>query len=198
MKIILSLVLLIIFGSLCLETAIFGPQRGYNRAMAEALDLKYAVENNGKIEWNKFNEMATTPIPYVYPVASVLSVYDGDTITCTVDLGFNTLRKISVRVSGVDAPEVTGSSKVAGLAVRDYVRYKLGKASKITLESKELDKYGRSLGIIHLGDGTTINELLLKHNMALPYNGESRVGIWNDVKLTAAANSATAQMSKNK
>jgi micrococcal nuclease len=43
--------------------------------------------------------------PYYY-VAEVVSVYDGDTCTCVVDLGFKTFQRIKVRLVGIDTPEI--------------------------------------------------------------------------------------------
>ena len=44
--------------------------------------------------------------------AYVEKVYDADTITVTLDLGFNTcLNKQKIRLSGIDAPEVRGDEK---------------------------------------------------------------------------------------
>ena len=39
--------------------------------------------------------------PYYYK-AKVVSVYDGDTITCVIDLGFSLSAKIKVRLLGID------------------------------------------------------------------------------------------------
>lgn len=44
--------------------------------------------------------------------AKVKSVYDGDTCTVDIDLGFHiTLRDIKVRLYGVDTPELRGGTK---------------------------------------------------------------------------------------
>ena len=43
--------------------------------------------------------------PYYY-IAEVVSVYDGDTCTCVVDLGFKTSTRIKVRLVGIDTPEI--------------------------------------------------------------------------------------------
>ena len=44
--------------------------------------------------------------------AFVTKVYDGDTITVDIDLGFGVqLKKQSIRLSGINAPEVRGPSR---------------------------------------------------------------------------------------
>ena len=48
-------------------------------------------------------------------------VVDGDTYDFLVDLGFNEYRYATVRLLGVNAPEVTGATKEAGLASKAYV-----------------------------------------------------------------------------
>jgi endonuclease YncB( thermonuclease family) len=105
--------------------------------------------------------------------AKVVKVYDGDTCTCvfnTYELGFY---KHSVRLAGIDTPEIQGKSfeeKEEACKVRDFVRGKiLGHIVK--LECKGSDKYGRILGIITGPSGEVINDLLVSKGMALKYDG---------------------------
>lgn len=50
-------------------------------------------------------------------------VVDGDTYDVTVDLGFNILHKIRLRLRGVDTPEVFGpNTSEAGKVASEYVR----------------------------------------------------------------------------
>ncbi len=59
---------------------------------------------------------------YVYK-ADVTEVYDADTITADIDLGFHTWRKDEkLRLYGIDAPEVRGKSRPQGLLSRDWLR----------------------------------------------------------------------------
>ena len=44
--------------------------------------------------------------------AYVKRVYDGDTITVMADVGFNTYRKLKVRLSRVDTPEIRTRNKI--------------------------------------------------------------------------------------
>lgn len=87
--------------------------------------------------------------PYYY-IAEVVSVYDGDTCTCVVDLGFKTQVRIKVRMIGIDTPEIRTKDldeKEKGLATRDWLRERiLGK--KVLLHTKERGKFGRWLGMI--------------------------------------------------
>ncbi len=137
----------------------------------------------------------TIPTAYVYNIVTVQNNYDGDTCNLIIDLGFSTLRRINVRLIGLDTPEASGSTKEIGKLVRDIVTNKLQTA--IVLESKELDKYGRSLGVIWLKDGTSLNQFLIDNGLALPYDGSSRVGTWTSAKLMTAKNNALSILNQS-
>ena len=83
--------------------------------------------------------------------AYVKDVYDGDTITVDISLGFHvTMTDIKVRMVGIDTPEIKTKDldeKEKGLATRDWLRERiLGK--KVLLHTKERGKFGRWLGMI--------------------------------------------------
>ena len=111
---------------------------------------------------------------YLYK-ATVTKVYDGDTVTVDIDLGFSVvLRKL--RLLGIDTPEMRGGtveSKSDAKQSRDYVREKcLGK--EVYVESRKKGKYGRYLAIIWtIEDGKkseiSINDLLIENNLAVEY-----------------------------
>ena len=113
---------------------------------------------------------------YTYK-ATVTSVYDGDTLTVDVDLGFSiVLRNIKLRLLGIDTPELRGGTeetKSYARRARDYVREKcLGK--EIYVESHKKGKYGRYLATIwYIEDDEksekSINDLLLENNLAVEY-----------------------------
>lgn len=55
--------------------------------------------------------------------AVITEVYDGDTVTADVDLGFSVwVRGERLRLARIDAPEVRGDDKDAGFAARDFLR----------------------------------------------------------------------------
>jgi|TARA_R110000787_G_scaffold17328_6_gene54423 micrococcal nuclease len=108
---------------------------------------------------------------YVY-TALILSVYDGDTFTAEVDLGFDVKMKMKLRLAEIDTPELRGEEREQGLLVRDYVRdLVLGKI--ITLESilDKTGKYGRYLAKIYVEqeDGT---QLYLNDHLVLEGKAE--------------------------
>ena len=50
--------------------------------------------------------------------AKVVSVYDGDTITVDIDLGFGiVLKKQKLRLLGINTPEVRGAEKILGILI---------------------------------------------------------------------------------
>lgn len=93
-------------------------------------------------------------------------VYDADTVWLTVDLGFGVKLDLgSVRLYGINAPEVRGAEREKGLMARDYVREVLSRPEnrhfKIRTEQDKKGKYGRYLVTIILPDGTDLNEKLV-------------------------------------
>ena len=99
--------------------------------------------------------------------AYVDSVYDGDTITCTIDLGFGIyFSKQKIRLYGLDTPEVRGEERDDGLISRDKLRDRILDKDVIikTIKDKKC-KYGRYLGIIYL-EGENINDWLIENGLA--------------------------------
>ena len=104
---------------------------------------------------------------WIYRNAIVKEVYDGDTYTVDIDLGFDIwAKKQKIRLFGLDTPEVRGKERPQGLIVRDLMRKMiLGKKIEVhTLQSKK-GKYGRWLGVIYLED-ENINEFLINNGHA--------------------------------
>ena len=100
--------------------------------------------------------------------AEVIKVYDGDTITCNIDLGFGVfLKKQSIRLYGINTPEVRGNEKAEGIKSRDYLRELIfNKVIRLeTIKSSKKGKYGRWLGIIYLND-VNINKKLVDEKYA--------------------------------
>lgn len=105
--------------------------------------------------------------------AVVVSVFDGDTIRVDIDLGFSTfLKNQSLRLYGLDAPELKGIERPLGLASRDFVRerLKVGDEIFITTIKDQKEKYGRYLAVVYYGDFlTNLNQELLSNGFAVPY-----------------------------
>lgn len=106
---------------------------------------------------------------FLYTSVKVLKVIDGDTVKVEIDLGFNLKIEQTVRLYGINAPEIKGESREKGLAATEYLR-SLIENSEITLETlkDKKEKYGRYLGKL-VKDGIDINQEMVKTGHAIPY-----------------------------
>ena len=99
--------------------------------------------------------------------AHVLRVYDGDTITVRVDLGFHTHRIERLRLARIDAWEVRGEERPAGLIARDWLRTQiLGKDIEIQTNKDATGKYGRYIAEVYTLDGGCLNDSLVANGHA--------------------------------
>ncbi len=103
---------------------------------------------------------------YLYK-ARITSVYDGDTVTADVDLGFGIwAHGEKLRLNRINTPEVRGPEREQGLISRDWLREKLmGKMILLQTVKDKKGKYGRYLAEIHL-DGVNINDQLVTEGLA--------------------------------
>lgn len=106
---------------------------------------------------------------YTYS-AFVTEVYDGDTITVDIDLGFGIkLTDQKIRLFGINAPELKGKTKTEGIKSRDKLtELVLNKQIKIQTIKDKKEKYGRILGKIWI-DETLVNDVLITERFAVPY-----------------------------
>ena len=85
---------------------------------------------------------------YIYD-AQIVDVYDGDTVTALVDLGFHVYTNQKLRLYGIDTPEIRGKERAEGLLSRDIVREAiLNKKVVIKTAKDKQGKYGRYLATI--------------------------------------------------
>jgi len=120
----------------------------------------------------------------VYPtivVDKVTSVYDGDTFRANIKnypeiIGY----RMSIRVGGVDTPEMRGKckkeKKIARLAKQVTVA-SLRTAKKIELRNPKRGKYFRIVADVYV-DGKPLSSILLNKNLAVTYNGGKKVKDW--------------------
>ena len=118
--------------------------------------------------------MAVKHERFVYD-AKVVKVYDGDTVTVDIDLGFNViLRGVKIRLWGINTPEVRGEERQEGLRSRDVVvALVLDRNVVLKTRKDKTGKYGRYLGEIFC-DGTdspdqSLNDYLVAHAFAKPF-----------------------------
>lgn len=122
-----------------------------------------------------------TPEPFVYP-AELDYVIDGDTVVTHLDLGhFIWRRSIHLRLRGINAPEMHGSSKSAGEKAKAFVQNMLQRASGILVQTykDQTGKYGRLLADVWYMPGGAdsvhrwrlLNQDLLDAGLAVPFEG---------------------------
>jgi len=109
--------------------------------------------------------------------AKCLRVVDGDTVDATVDLGFDTWKKIRIRLVGINTPETRTrdlEEKAKGLAAKNFLIDLLKKHNnEFILHSQGVGKYGRCLGNLFLGE-KNVNDLLINEGHAVEYQGGKR------------------------
>ena len=84
--------------------------------------------------------------------AIVIKIYDGDTITVDIDLGFNIWKKKqSLRLGRIQAAEIRGEEREVGLKIRDTLRewLPLGSEVYVVTDKDNTGKYGRYLAEIY-------------------------------------------------
>lgn len=102
---------------------------------------------------------------YTYK-AIVQRIVDGDTIIVDIDLGFGVwLREQSVRLSKINAPEIRGATREAGLVAKDFLsKLILNKRVQIRTE-KDDDKYGRWLATVLIEEDQNLIDI--NHKMVV-------------------------------
>jgi len=108
---------------------------------------------------------------FTYPILQVERIIDGDTLKVVVDLGFNTRKRVTVRLAGLDTPEIRGANKVLGKKVTRHVRNWIDYDTEfLMLKSLKWDGFGRSIGEIYdEDDGRNLNAFLLANKLARKY-----------------------------
>jgi endonuclease YncB( thermonuclease family) len=121
-------------------------------------------------------------VEFTFPITEgkVIKVYDADTITIASKLPYkdSPIYRLSVRLNGIDAPEMKGKDisdeeKEAAKLARDYVA-NLVLDKIVKLKNIETEKYGRILADVYI-DNINLNELLLNERYVVKYDGGHKV-----------------------
>jgi len=112
---------------------------------------------------------------YTYKVTKIISIHDGDTFKCIIDLGFRLYTKLVVRLIDFDAFEIEHTKKLLkecktnnvtveqghsiGLKIKQELSRILNNSKEIYLQSYAFDSFGRALAIVE-ADGININQYL--------------------------------------
>ncbi len=109
--------------------------------------------------------------------------YDGDTLWILVPELPGPLRRMSVRVLGVDTPEIRGkceAEKRKAADARAFVLRVFQGAATVTLDVIGWDKYGGRVDAhVLTPDGRDLATLLIERGLGRPYDGGRRAG-WCD------------------
>lgn len=148
---------------------------------------KYVIKPNLTIndKYSLFNESNVSEydnatwentIGFVPPVSrgKVIKVYDGDTITIASKLPYSgsVIYRFSVRLIGIDSPEIKGSTDIEkrlAILSRDAL-HKLIFGKIVRLEDVGTEKYGRLLANVYLDD-INVSKWMIDNGYAISYNG---------------------------
>lgn len=116
-------------------------------------------------------------LPNVYE-AKVISNYDGDNITVEVSVWLGQVLTTSVRVDGINTPEIRGKCQVEKeLAIEVKKRTRELTTAGVSLNSVRWGKYAkRVIALVTLKDGRNLADVLIAEGHARPYSGGKRLG----------------------
>ena len=132
-------------------------------------------------EASVFDE-STSVREFIPPINSgrVVKVYDGDTITIASVLdGMNNspLWRFSVRLNGIDTPELKGGKneqeKQCAILARDWLSEQILN-QKVILKNVQTEKYGRLLAEVWF-KGKNMNQAMIDNRFAVAYDGGTKV-----------------------
>jgi endonuclease YncB( thermonuclease family) len=133
--------------------------------------------------------MAYPFIAYSYMLLPIIEVYDGDTIKSDMSARLpDPLGDISIRVSGIDTPEMPAKSyhetgklnrakcvQEAELALeaKEFVEMMAVGFKKMKVDNFDWGKYGgRIVGDVKIG-GVDVATALINEGLAVPYDGKT-------------------------
>ena len=120
-----------------------------------------------------------------YEGAIYVGNYDGDTITFNLP-GLHSIigEKISIRVNGIDTPEIRGKcekEKYDAIQAKEMVADILKDAERITLKNMERGKYFRIAADVVV-DGESLGDMLVDAGVAIRYGGGKKTHKWCRLK----------------
>lgn len=118
-------------------------------------------------------------VHFVPPIEKgfVVKVYDGDTITIVSKLPYSEspLYRFSVRLNGIDCPEIKGKDisekECAQIAKQEMTELVLNKI--VTLKNIDTEKYGRILADVYVND-LHVNQHMIDKRLAVIYDGGTK------------------------
>jgi len=121
----------------------------------------------------------TAPVITGPVAAKVVKVYDGDTFTVEAYPWPGLEAKASVRVNGVDTPEIRGkceAEKLKAIEAREFVKW-LVLGETVFLQNIKYGKYaGRVVADVKLKGGSSLADKIINQGLGREYHGGAREG----------------------
>jgi micrococcal nuclease len=125
--------------------------------------------------------LSLSPKSFAFDNIAITEVVDGDTLRAEIHELPYPLNKVSIRVLGIDTPEIHGKcqlEKEKAQEAKQFLSEKLKETKHVTLSSLHWDKYGgRILAEVYF-DGVNISKLLIDEGLAVPYWGQKKTMDW--------------------
>ena len=105
--------------------------------------------------------------------------YDGDTITFHIPNVHEILETMSIRVRGIDTPELRSQDECErelAYRAKERVQYIMSKARRIELRNAQPGKYFRIVANV-IVNGRYLSRRLIKEEFAIPYDGGSKTPV---------------------
>ena len=101
--------------------------------------------------------------------AEIIRAIDGDTVVARIDLGFHTYSVQTLRLYGINTPEVRGEDKQAGISAANHLRSLIKDHAPLTITTikDRQGKYGRFLATLYGAGGCNINKQLVDDGHAV-------------------------------
>jgi endonuclease YncB( thermonuclease family) len=105
-------------------------------------------------------------------LSHVAYVHDGDTLYLQPDGTTSRADEITVRLIGIDTPELRPEVECYAIEARDRLRELLPQGTEVWIKAdrEKLDQYGRSLLYLWTTDGTSVNLDLVREGYATALN----------------------------
>jgi micrococcal nuclease len=126
-------------------------------------------------------KLVLIPMPihgWIFP-ARLVRVIDGDTQVYQIDQGMHSYRVETIRLFGVNAPEMHGATKLTGDRATLFTQQWITQADckqaewPLVLQTFKSDVFGRYLAIVwRTSDGACLNDDLLSSGNAVIYSGK--------------------------
>jgi micrococcal nuclease len=126
--------------------------------------------------------VSTSVADFTLTLPTPVRVIDGDTLAVTLDNIPAPLNKISVRLLGIDTPELRGKcvrEKELALAAKKFTTAFVRKHPILIATKLRWDKYGgRVDGVVTTPEGESLSDLLVAQGLAKSYRGQGLKTNW--------------------